>query len=119
MICCDIKFQTLTNPCCLCCADDPEVEVVTVPAESSATSIDARALDGTLSGPSGTEVLPNRALPLTIIESKLAKETEVASRDLKKEWASSKKEPIEAISKRFGHAKTGKHYVTVCPHVVV
>ena len=97
---------------------DPQQGAVTLTdAASLAASDTADAFAGALSGPSGTIVATNRALPSTVIKSKLTGATDVASRDLKEEWKLSMSKPIEALSERFARAKAGKHYVTVCPRV--
>ena len=93
---------------------DPQQGAVTLTdAASLAASDTADAFAGALSGPSGTIVATNRALPSTVIKSKLTGATDVASRDLKEEWKLSMSKPIEVLSERFARAKAGKHHVPV------
>ena len=61
--------------------------------------------------------MANTQLPTTVLESRLEKVSEVASRDLKKEWKESMDKPILAAEERFSRLKAGKEMVTICPWV--
>ena len=61
--------------------------------------------------------MANAQLPTTVLQSRLEKASEVASRDLKKEWKESMCKPILAAEERFSRLEAGKEMVTISPRV--
>lgn len=86
-------------------------------AESVAAGVTAANVAGTMGSSEGTIVFANPTLNSTVIQEKLNRTTEESTKDFCKEWDRAVKEPINAISERFGHLKAGNHYIKVAERV--
>ena len=63
------------------------------------------------------DVVRNQTLRCTVLESKGARAAEIASCDIRSDWAKSVGEPIDFIAEKFAHMKTGNQDVVVTPRV--
>ena len=65
--------------------------------------------------PVGTTVTRDTSLPLTVVQTKLAKAVTVARKDFRSKWSKAMKEATDAITEKFAHLMTGSQLMIVAP----